>query len=366
MLYRVLLRPLLFLFDPENVHRFAFAMLRFLMAIPGVAAIARRVLGSTDPRLRVRAFGLDFPNPIGLAAGFDKDAEGIRALAALGFGSVEVGTLTSRAQPGNDRPRLFRLPADRALVNRMGFNNAGVDDAVARLRRPRNIIVGVNIGKAKVTPLHEAPGDYARCATVVAPFADYLAVNVSSPNTPGLRDLQSVESLETILVAVREAADLASPARRVPLLVKIAPDLADEDIDDIADLALRLGLDGIIATNTTIARTNLTADADAVAKLGAGGLSGAPLNARALAVLRRLRARVGSRLVLVAAGGVMDARDAWERIRAGATLVQVYTGFIYAGPAMVRGLCRGLSVELDRSAMRSIGDAIGVDATDQA
>lgn len=366
MLYRALIRPILFLFDPENVHRFAFALLRFAMAIPGVAGLARRMLGADDPRLCVRAFGIDFPNPIGLAAGFDKDAEGIGALGALGFGSIEIGTLTSRAQPGNDRPRLFRLPADRALVNRMGFNNAGVDDAVARLRRPRNVIVGVNIGKAKVTPLHEAPADYARCATTVAPYADYLAVNVSSPNTPGLRDLQSVESLETILVAVREAADAASPARRVPLLVKIAPDLADEDIDDIANLALRLGLDGIIATNTTIARTNLTTDADAVARLGAGGLSGAPVRERSLEVLRRLRARVGSRLVLVAAGGIMDSRDAWERIRAGASLVQVYTGFIYAGPAMVRGLCRGLSAELDRAQLRAIGDAIGADAPDQA
>lgn len=366
MLYRVLIRPFLFLFDPESVHRFAFAALRFLMAIPGVAAISRRIHRSKDPRLRVRAFGLDFPNPIGLAAGFDKDAEGIGALAALGFGSIEVGTLTSRAQPGNDRPRLFRLPADRALVNRMGFNNSGVEDAVTRLRRPRDTIVGVNIGKAKVTPLHEAPADYARCASVVAPFADYLAVNVSSPNTPGLRDLQSVESLETILVAVRDAADAACPARRVPLLVKIAPDLADEDIDDIADLALRLGLDGIIATNTTIARTNLTTDADAVAKLGAGGLSGAPLRERSLEVLRRLRARVGSRLVLVAAGGVMDARDAWGRIRAGATLVQVYTGFIYAGPTMVRGVCRGLLAELDRTGAASIAEVIGAEADRQA
>ncbi|MCC6157570.1 MAG: quinone-dependent dihydroorotate dehydrogenase [Deltaproteobacteria bacterium] len=366
MLYRVLIRPFLFLFDPESVHRFAFAALRFLMAIPGVAAPARRVLGSDDPRLRVRAFGIDFPNPIGLAAGFDKDAEGIGALGALGFGAIEVGTLTSRAQPGNDRPRLFRLPADSALVNRMGFNNAGVDDAVARLRRRRNTIVGVNIGKAKVTPLQEAPADYARCATAVAPFADYLAVNVSSPNTPGLRDLQSVESLETILVAVRGAADAACPARRVPLLVKIAPDLADEDIDDIGDLARRLGLDGIIATNTTIARTNLSTDVDAVARLGAGGLSGAPLRERSLEVLRRLRARVGSHIVLVAAGGIMDSRDAWDRIRAGASLVQVYTGFIYAGPAMVRGLCRGLSAELDRTGVTSITDAIGADEVDQA
>jgi dihydroorotate dehydrogenase len=299
----------------------------------------------------VRALGLSFPGPVGLAAGFDKDARGTRGLAALGFGFVEVGTVTARAQPGNPKPRMFRLPADRALVNRMGFNNAGAAAAAAALdrsrgrsrARPGGSVVGVNIGKTRAVPDAGAAADYAASARAVAAVADYVVVNVSSPNTPGLRDLQAADRLKPVLVAVRTALDAAVSGRRVPLLVKIAPDLADADVDAVADLALELGLDGIIATNTTVSRAGLASPAAEVAAAGAGGLSGPPLRARALEVLTRLHARAGDRLVLIAAGGIETPDDAWERLRAGATLVQAYTGFVYGGPLWPRRMHAGLA-----------------------
>jgi len=305
----------------------------------------RRVFGRDEGGARVRALGLDFPNPIGLAAGFDKDAIGYEALGALGFGFVEVGTLTAEPQPGNPMPRLFRLPKDRALINRMGFNNRGSAEAVARLKRPHETIVGVNIGKTKVVPEEEAIGDYVASAGRLGPFADYVVVNVSSPNTPGLRDLQATDKLRPLLGAVREALNEASPARRVPLLVKIAPDLADEDLDALADLALELGLDGIIATNTTIRRDGLRSDASEVERCGAGGLSGPPLRERSLEVLKRLRARIGDRLVLISVGGIETAEQARERIEAGATLVQIYTAFIYEGPGLPSRLAKGIAAK---------------------
>lgn len=287
--------------------------------------------------MRVSALGLDFPGPLGLAAGFDKDGHGAVALAALGFGFVEVGTVTAQPQPGNPKPRMFRFPAERALVNRMGFNNGGAAALAARLRAlsgPRPVI-GVNIGKTKAVPEEEAVADYVTSARVVADVADYVVVNVSSPNTPGLRDLQAVGKLRPLLRGVRAALDEASPRRRVPLLVKIAPDLADADVDAVADLALDLGLDGIIATNTTISREGLR-DSAAVADAGPGGMSGAPLKARALEVLRLLHARTGDRLALIAAGGIENADDVRERLAAGASLVQAYTAFIYSGPLWPR------------------------------
>src|SRR6516225_8660547 len=304
--------------------------------VPGGARLLRRLLAPRDPILRVHALGLDFPGPLGLAAGFDKDGHGVAGLAALGFGFVEVGTVTARPQPGNPKPRMFRFPAERALVNRMGFNNAGAAALGARLRALRGRrgprpIIGVNIGKTKAVPEDEAAADYVTSARLVAGVADYVVVNVSSPNTPGLRDLQATEKLRPLLMAVREALDEASPRRRVPLLVKIAPDLADPDIDAVADLALDLALDGIIATNTTISREGLR-DGAAVADAGPGGMSGAPLKQRAVEVLRLLHARAGDRLVLIAAGGIETADDARELLDAGATLVQAYTAFIYHGP----------------------------------
>jgi dihydroorotate dehydrogenase len=341
--YRALIRPLLYLLPAETAHHLAFACLRLLTAIPGVLALIRRALHRGEAASRVQALGLDFPNPIGLAAGFDKDAIAYEALGALGFGFVEVGTLTGQAQPGNPTPRLFRLPKDRALVNRMGFNNRGSEDAVARLQRPRETIVGVNIGKTKVVLEEDAIGDYVASARRVGPHADYVAVNVSSPNTPGLRDLQATEKLRPLLSAVREALNEVSPARRVPLLVKIAPDLADEDVDAVADLALDLGLEGIIATNTTIRRDGLRSDVAEVEHCGAGGLSGPPLHERSIEVLKRLRARAGDRLVLISVGGIETPEQAWERIQAGATLVQIYTAFIYEGPLLPTRLAKGVA-----------------------
>jgi dihydroorotate dehydrogenase len=342
LLYALVLRRL----PAEGIHRVSFALLRALAWLPGGTPLLRVVCGVPTTAPRVHALGLEFPSPIGLAAGFDKDARGIDALLALGFGFVEIGTVTPRPQPGNPKPRMFRLVDDRALINRLGFNNGGADAVAARLRarrrRGRPGIVGVNIGKNKATADVDATADYVACATLLAPLADYLVVNVSSPNTPGLRDLQSVERLGEILRAVRAAADAASPARRVPLLVKIAPDLADADVDAIGALAVQLDLDGVIATNTTIARDGLRTPAAEVAAIGAGGLSGAPLRARALEVTRRLRAQVGPAMTIIGVGGIETPADASARLDAGATLVQAYTGFIYAGPRFARRIALGL------------------------
>jgi dihydroorotate dehydrogenase len=360
MIYRAL-RPILFALPPETAHHVAFTGLRAAMAMPGARAISRAVFAPHDRALASEVFGRTFASPVGLAAGFDKDAIGIDALGRLGFGFVEVGTLTAHAQAGNPKPRMFRLPADRAIVNRMGFNNRGSLDAAPRLARPRSIVVGVNLGKSKITPPEEAASDYALSAERVAAYADYLVVNVSSPNTPGLRDLQSVELLRPILLAVREAAARATPVPP-PLLVKIAPDLSDEDVDAVADLALDLRLDGIVATNTTIRRDGLRSSEARVAACGAGGLSGAPLKARALDVLKRLRARTGDRCVLVAAGGIETADDAWQRILAGASLVQLYTGFIYGGPLAPRDIALGLAALARREGYEHVRDAVGAAA----
>ena len=346
MMYRLLFATVLRHLPAETVHRLSFRGLRALQAM-GALPLVRRRYAPRDDVLRVRALGLDFPSPLGLAAGFDKDAEAYNALGAFGFGFVEVGTVTARPQPGNPRPRLFRLVKDRAIVNRMGFNNDGARAAADRLRGRRTVIVGVNIGKTKVVPEHEAVADYVESTERLAALADYLVVNVSSPNTPGLRDLQAVEHLRPLLTAVREAAERATP-RRVPLLVKIAPDLADPDVDAVADLALDLGLDGIIATNTTISRDDLASEPEEVSAAGAGGLSGAPLKSRSLEVLKRLRTRVGDRLVLISVGGIETTDDVWERLEAGATLVQAYTGLIYGGPSWPSRINRELATRLHR------------------
>jgi len=362
MLYRRLIRPLLYRFDAERVHHAVFAGLELVQAIPGASRAVRALVQPRDPRLLTEVLGLTFPSPVGLAAGFDKDARGYEILGAMGFGFVEVGTVTGQAQPGNPRPRLFRLPRDRALINRMGFNSRGAEAAASRLATRRDTVVGVNIGKTKAVPAERAIEDYVHSTRLLAPHADYLVVNVSSPNTPGLRDLQAVSALEPLLVAVRAEADRARPLDRVPLLVKLAPDLADADLDAVADLALGLELDGIIATNTTIARAGLRSASDDVTACGAGGLSGAPLRPRALAVLARLRARVGARLTLIGVGGIETPEDAWARIRAGASLVQVYTGFIYEGPLLARRLALGLGALATRDGFARVQDAVGVDA----
>jgi dihydroorotate dehydrogenase len=364
MIYRALFRTVFQGMDPERAHHLGFGTIRSAGAVPGAAAALRAALAPRDPALRVHALGLEFPGPFGLAAGFDKNALGIDALAALGFAFVEVGTVTGQAQPGNPAPRMFRLLRDRCLINRMGFNNDGANVVAGRLARRRAglerrarrggghpVILGVNIGKTKAVPEDEAVADYVYSATQLAPFADYLTVNVSSPNTPGLRNLQAVEVLGPLLLAVREAADAAA-GRRVPLLVKIAPDLADEDVAAVADLAVRIGLDGIIATNTTIAREGLRTPPAQVEACGAGGLSGPVLLPRALEVMRALRARVGPEMTLVGVGGITTAADARAFLDAGATLLQGYTGFIYEGPFWASRIHRGLA----RTAHRTKGN----------
>jgi dihydroorotate dehydrogenase len=364
-MYRLIFERLLARFDAETMHKVGFGLLRVSLWLPFVRDWLRALLCPKDPALAVSAFGRELDGPIGLAAGFDKDAVGFHALYALGFGFIEIGTLTGQAQPGNPRPRMFRLVADRALINRLGFNNGGSAGAVARLAGPRNVPLGVNIGKTKLVPEEKAAEDYVLSAERLARCADYMVVNVSSPNTPGLRNLQAVELLRPLLSQVRAALDRASPERRVPLLVKIAPDLADEDVDTVADLALELGLDGIIATNTTISRAGLLTDAGRVQALGAGGVSGAPLRQRALVVIRRLYARVGGRILLIGVGGISSAQDALDRIEAGATLVQVYTGFVYGGPLWPSRMRRELSQLLRERGYQSVKAAVGAQAANQ-
>lgn len=356
-MYAWLIKPLLFQLPPEAAHAVAMTCLRWAARLPGVLGILRRTLGRADPILTTRVAGLTLASPVGLAAGLDKNAEAFAGFCALGFGFVEVGTLTPKAQPGSERPRLFRLPLDRALVNRMGFNNCGAPAAAARLaRREPQEVVGANIGKNRSTELDAALGDYVASTECLAPWASYVVVNVSSPNTPSLRALQAVEKLRPLLLAVKER--LQAP-RRVPLFVKIAPDLSDEEIDAIADLAVDLGIDGIIATNTTTSREGLRSPQSLVERCGAGGLSGAPLAARSLEVLRRLHQRVGGRIALVSVGGIEGAEDAWQRIRHGATLVQVYTALIYEGPGLIARLNRGLAERARRAGFKSIQEAVG-------
>ena len=343
--YDVLFERGLTRFDAERIHHAAFRAIRAARPVTSRLIGARQ--GRAGASAQVRAMGITFPHPLGLAAGFDKNAVGIDGLAALGFGHVEVGTVTGEAQPGNPQPRLFRLTADRAIVNRMGFNNDGAEVVAKRLAAWRaaggSTVLGVNIGKTKVVPEDEAVADYEKSAGLLAPHADYLVVNVSSPNTPGLRDLQAVEKLEPLLAAVRRRADEVSPARRVPLLVKIAPDLSDDDVLAVADLALASGLDGIIATNTTISRDGLASSTADVERVGAGGLSGRPLTQRSEDVVRLLRGRVGRNLTLVGVGGITSVDDARRRLDAGADLLQAYPAFVYEGPLWPRRIVRGLA-----------------------
>jgi dihydroorotate dehydrogenase len=338
-MYRILFTLFLKRLDPERAHHLAFLAIRVL-GWPGVGRVAR-AFTRPDPGLAVHALGLRFDSPFGIAAGFDKDAKGVAGLGSLGFSHVEVGTVTAIPQPGNPKPRLFRLIADHALINRMGFNNHGAHAAAERLRgirrRRTRAVIGVNIGKSRVVDVDDAIDDYRASAQAVAPVADYLAVNVSSPNTPGLRGLQELDMLAPLLRAVKDAAV------GTPLLVKIAPDLSDEDVVRIAELVVELGLDGIIATNTTISRDGLRSDPALVEAAGAGGVSGAPVARRSLEVLRLIRSHVPSELCVISVGGVDTARDVAERLAAGATLVQGYTAFIYRGPLWAAKINRGLA-----------------------
>lgn len=336
MLYTLILRTIFVRFQPETIHHMVVAGVRIASKL-GLTKIGSKKYKTAS------AFGLEFNGPFGLAAGFDKNAVAIEALGQLGFSHVEIGTVTALAQPGNPKPRLFRLLDDRALINRMGFNNQGAEAVARRLaalraKNPKRLpVIGVNIGKSKVTPVEEAAEDYRISAKLLAQYADYLAVNVSSPNTPGLRSLQSVEALEPILRAVLDESG------STPVLVKIAPDLANEDIIAVADLAKRLGLAGVIATNTTISRDGLKTATAKVQAIGDGGLSGAPLKARSLEVLQLLKQHLGDSLAIVSVGGVETSDEVVERVKAGATLVQGYTGFIYCGPFWARKLNKDAS-----------------------
>lgn len=364
MLYRLLYARVLSRFDAETVHVLTARSLGTIGRIaPGPLHALLRTLAratETDPRLRVRTLGLEFPSPLGVAAGLDKNLDWFEELGALGFGYVEIGTVTAEPQPGNSRPRIHRLPADRALLNSMGFPNDGAQAASRRLSRPRRTLVAVNIGRSKVAA--DAEADYRRSVVLLAPHADLLVLNVSSPNTPGLRELQAIDVLRSLVGAVRAGLDECDA--RPPLLVKIAPDLSDEAVDAIADAALELSLDGLVCTNTTISRAGL-ASPEALTDRP-GGISGAPLKRRSLEVLRRVRGRVGDRLVLVSVGGVEGPDDALARIRAGATLVQAYTGFVYGGPGWPAAVNHGLSERLRSVGAESVQDLVGSEAADPA
>jgi dihydroorotate dehydrogenase len=338
------LRNILFRYDAEAVHSFAMHRLQNACAIPPLKSILEK---SFVPRpLPVRVFGLEFRNPIGLAAGFDKNASYLRELDVLGFGHVEIGTVTPLPQQGNDKPRLFRLPADRALINRMGFNNAGMDLIKTNIAKWRNdhpnskMIIGGNIGKNKLTENEDAASDYIKCFESLHEVVDYFVVNVSSPNTPGLRELQERPALEKIFGAL-QSKNQTMP-RQKPILLKIAPDLSLLQLDEIANLALEMKLDGLVATNTTISRQGLVTNKSIVEEIGAGGLSGKPVQERSTEVLRYLHQKTGGKIPLIGSGGVFTAHDATQKISAGARLVQVWTGFIYEGPAIVKNICNGL------------------------
>ncbi|MFG2494103.1 quinone-dependent dihydroorotate dehydrogenase [Streptomyces caniferus] len=363
-MYRLFFHLIFKRMDPEQAHHLAFRWIQLAVRIPVLRTFLAAALAPRYRELRTEALGRRMHGPFGLAAGFDKNAVAIDGMTMLGFDHVEIGTVTGQAQPGNPKRRLFRLVPDRALINRMGFNNDGSASVAARLAARRPVFpatVGVNIGKTKVVPEAEASADYVTSTERLARHADYLVVNVSSPNTPGLRNLQAVDHLRPLLTAVREAADRTVTDRRVPLLVKIAPDLADADVDAVADLAVELGLDGIIATNTTIARESLGLASDPELTAETGGLSGAPVKERSLEVLRRLYARVGDKVTLIGVGGIENAEDAWQRILAGATLVQGYSAFIYQGPFWCRAIHKGLAARLRNSPYATLADAVGAE-----
>jgi len=338
-MYRII-RPLLFRLDPERAHTLTLNLIRLAGALPPLRALLRAWY--TGPQKPVQAFGLTFHNPVGLAAGYDKDGLGWRGLAALGFGHIEVGTVTLRPQPGNPKPRIFRLPQHQAVVNRMGFPGKGADFVRRQLvgPRPAGLILGVNLGKNKDTPLEEAAGDYLELMKIFAPLGDYLAINVSSPNTVGLRRLQARQELESLLNELNRErqAQEARLRHRVPMLVKLAPDLSPEELTDALDVLQQTGMDGVIATNTTIAREGI----DGIHALETGGLSGAPLGQRSTQMIRQIYRHTGGNLPVIGVGGVMNAEDARQKLDAGAILVQVYTGLVYAGPGLVKQILKGL------------------------
>ncbi len=340
-MYKTLIRPILFQMAPERAHYFTIGLLKILYKIPGLASIFRAMYSTKHLNLETEVFGLKFPNPVGLAAGFDKDARVIDEFSTLGFGFIEIGTVTPKGQPGNPQPRLFRLPQDSGLINRMGFNNEGVEACVERLKkRKSNILVGGNIGKNKITPNDQAFDDYLISFKALYPYVDYFVVNVSSPNTPNLRELQEKEPLKQLLLGLMNENKQQEKVK--PILLKIAPDLTNEQLDDIVDIVQESGIDGIIATNTTISRADLKTSTHQVESIGAGGLSGKPVRERSTEVIAYIHQKSVGKIPIIGVGGIFTAQDAIDKIEAGAKLVQVYTGFIYEGPGIVKKINKSL------------------------
>ncbi len=340
-MYKAVIRPFFFLFDPEKVHHWVFFWIRLFHKIPFVSSILKRIFSVNRPDLKKTVFGIEFPNPVGLAAGFDKNAIAIDALANFGFGFIEIGTLTPKAQDGNPKKRIFRLIDDEAIVNRMGFNNEGLEVAVQRLKKKKSsVIIGGNIGKNKLTANEDATDDYLLGFEALFEVVDYFAVNVSSPNTPYLRALQEKEPLTKLLNALQEKN--SQKKQRKPILLKIAPDLTDDQLRDIIDIVQETKIDGVIATNTTIERDSLSVSTETISKIGDGGLSGKPLTNRSTEVIRFLAKKSNNSFPIVGVGGIHTAEDAKEKLDAGASLVQVYTGFIYEGPSIVKNILKGI------------------------
>ena len=340
-MYKQLLRPLVFKLNPEKAHYLTFDLLKLALGNAFGRFLSKSVLEYKHPKLKKQLFGLNFENPVGLAAGLDKDAKVFNELGALGFGFIEIGTLTPKPQPGNDKPRLFRLPNDKAIINRMGFNNEGVDAAVIRLKnRKTKAIIGGNIGKNKITPNEDAIKDYEYCFNALFDVVDYFVVNVSSPNTPNLRELQDKEPLTHLLNHLQKINN--SKPKRKPLLLKIAPDLTNSQLDDIIDIVASTKIDGIVATNTTIAREPLTYPKAEIEAIGMGGLSGKPLTKRSTEVIAYLKTKSHNAFPVIGVGGIHSPEDAIEKIKAGADLIQLYTGFIYEGPALIKNINKEL------------------------
>ncbi len=366
MLWQSIVRPLMFCLPAEKAHYVSMGAFTGFNRLPALGSLLRRRNRVNSPKLSNTVFGLTFENPVGLAAGFDKDARWYNELATLGFGHIEVGTLTGKPQSGNPKPRLFRLSADQALINRMGFNNQGADLAARRVartgRKYPETVLGINIGKTKIVPVETATEDYLFGFERLFAYADYFTINVSSPNTPGLRTLQHREPLIELLSAIstlnRTLADDHEIARK-PILLKIAPDLSDEQLEDIVSIAFEIPIDGIIATNTTISREGLSSADSLVEELGAGGLSGAPLRLRSREVVRLLHQRSTGKIPIVGVGGISTGEDAWQMILAGASLVQIYTGFVYGGPSVVRNINRYLLEQLEKNKLSNIQMAVG-------
>jgi dihydroorotate dehydrogenase len=337
-MYKLFIRPILFLFKPETAHQFVSRILR----VPGARFILQLMFGFEDKRLEKEVFGLHFKNPVGLAAGFDKDAEMLVPMTACGFGFIEIGTVTPKPQGGNPKPRLFRLMRDEALINRMGFNNDGAELNVKRLKkRPKGIIIGGNIGKNRITPNDQAVSDYISAFNTLYECVDYFAVNVSSPNTPGLRELQDKEPLSRLLTELQKINNTKDPRR--PILLKISPDLTDSQLDDIIEIVKSAQLDGIIATNTTITRDDLQTEKSEIEKTGEGGLSGRPLRQRSTDVIRYIQKKSNGTITIIGVGGIHSTGDVVEKLEAGASLVQLYTGFIYEGPGLVKRIKKQLA-----------------------